>query len=170
MNKISTAYELAASQAKESNNPRITWINEKGITCHQQNIHYVEPPEVTERRLANEKAFREREHKRMFSGTQYKHVGEGWHSFVKPLEEFCVANGIGVAQIKEKFSQLRFYTQISQDNPYAWQINGWIEHAEEMSSMYCEVCGLQGYIDGKYWIKTYCKKHHDERNNSLSRY
>lgn len=165
MNKISTAYELAVKKAEEDNNPYIRRIDEKGVMNHRSNVNYIETPEVTERRLANEKAFREREQKRMFSGTQYENVDEGWHSFVKPLEEFCVANGIGILQIKEKFGQLRFYTESSQDNPYTWQITGWIEHAEEMSSMYCEKCGLQGYLDGKYWIKTYCKKHHDEKND-----
>ena len=62
---------------------------------------------------------------------------------------------IKVVQVKEKFGELRFYTDYSDDF-----IDGIIHFAEVLSNNICEVCGenihniSKGHYDG--WIKTIC--------------
>jgi len=59
-----------------------------------------------------------------------------------------------IGQIKEKYGTLRFYadhTTTAEDN--------YIEFAESMSGVTCEVCGNPGEIRRGSWIVTRCDEH-----------
>lgn len=62
-----------------------------------------------------------------------------------------------ITQIKEKFGGLRFYT-----NGVDTEFNSYISFAESMSLHTCEICGSPGTTSGDGWMKTLCKKHHDD--------
>lgn len=93
-------------------------------------------------------------------------VGGGWASLVDRCFAACVASGLPftVAQVKEKFGQLRFYVDFTFDRDtqdefmraeYALNM---ISAAEVESGRTCEVCGAPGSraYAGGYWVKTRC--------------
>lgn len=59
---------------------------------------------------------------------------------------------VKVAQVKEKFGGLRFYTYGGDD-----YVRGMIRFAESMSFVTCEVCGKAGKLGGKGWFRTLCE-------------
>lgn len=59
-----------------------------------------------------------------------------------------------ISQVKEKFGSLRFYCDSATDKVY-----NWIQFAEEMSCITCEVCGAPGTHRNTGWIRTLCDKH-----------
>ena len=62
-----------------------------------------------------------------------------------------------VAQVKEKFGTLRYYTSGSND-----KIRQLIHDAEERSAETCEVCGKPGKLITGGWLKTLCTKHNEK--------
>lgn len=65
-------------------------------------------------------------------------------------------------QVKEKFGTLRIYHRGG--DAYT---DGILRMAEAMSGCTCEICGDVGYPSSSGWIKTLCKKHHEEREERL---
>lgn len=63
-----------------------------------------------------------------------------------------------VAQIKEKFGELRFYYDGGDD-----EISGMVRMAEEWASKTCEMCGKPGTLRHGGWMKTLCDEHEVER-------
>lgn len=70
-----------------------------------------------------------------------------------------------ILQIKEKFGDLRFYTQGGDD-----YVRGLITMAESMTEHTCEVCGNVGRKRGKGWIKVLCDEHAKDRDYLSDRY
>lgn len=59
-----------------------------------------------------------------------------------------------VTQVKEKYGTLRFYTSASTNEQRAY-----INFAESMSAVTCEVCGNKGKRSGYGWVATRCREH-----------
>lgn len=94
---------------------------------------------------------------------------DGWNSILEPIFNYIKKYNeshdekIEVLQVKEKFGELRFYT-----NFYTDELKNLIRQAEEESYSTCELCGTKTNV-GKTlgWITTCCKncakeiaKHH----------
>jgi ribosomal protein S27E len=60
-------------------------------------------------------------------------------------------------QVKEKYGTLRFYAANTTDIQ-----NAYIDFAESMSAVTCEVCGAKGKRSHYGWITTRCKEHQDD--------
>ena|SRR5574343_828261 len=85
----------------------------------------------------------------------YLCVGQGWHSLVKPLIDYCLAHNIPIHQIKEKFGGLRFYTGAAPD-----ELLDMISEAEKKSYTLCETCGKPGTLKKERgWLRTACEEH-----------
>lgn len=67
--------------------------------------------------------------------------GAGWKGLYEPLLQLCTTHGVEVAQVKEKFGGLRFYTTGAIDAGFQLLI----EAAEEYSYRTCEDCGEHGF-------------------------
>lgn len=61
---------------------------------------------------------------------------------------------VHVNQVKEKFGTLRFY--ISNNHPV---LDAYIDFAEDMSAVTCEVCGNPGSINDGGWLSVRCEDH-----------
>ena len=112
-------------------------------------------------------------------------VGEGWHPIVRKLcasiqhyidatesrREWIISKSdtykmeipesvpqVTVAQIKEKFGQLRFYYDGGDQ-----YISGLVAMAETWASGVCERCGDPGQLRRGGWMKVLCDKHEEER-------
>lgn len=57
-------------------------------------------------------------------------------------------------QVKEKYGTLRFYVSNGTDAHYAY-----IDFAERLSAVTCEVCGNRGRRNHYGWITTRCREH-----------
>jgi hypothetical protein len=81
--------------------------------------------------------------------------GDGWYNLIyKCLEELEKYN-IEIAQIKEKYGELRIY--VYEYNPEVEKI---IEKYSKLSTETCEICGQPGVmatING--WTQTLCDRH-----------
>ena len=90
--------------------------------------------------------------------TCYEHwgieCGDGWKHLYGPLIEMCEKEGVQIAQIKEKFGTLRFYT-----GPCPQHIQKAIDEAEKASETTCEVCGAPGTLSREGWWKVRCEEH-----------
>lgn len=80
-------------------------------------------------------------------------VGKGWHSLVDEAFDAVEAERAQVAQVKEKFGQLRIYLNSESEELYKK-----IYEIEERSSTICETCGAPGRIVNRGgWLRTICK-------------
>lgn len=61
---------------------------------------------------------------------------------------------VRVSQIKEKFGELRFYT-----DGHSGRQDGSVEFAEALSGRICEACGMPGSLRGRNWVVTLCDRH-----------
>lgn len=64
---------------------------------------------------------------------------------------------VRAVQVKEKFGTLRFYT-----NSVSPEIDAYINFAENMSAITCDVCGNKGKINEGGWLKVRCPEHEEE--------
>ena len=84
--------------------------------------------------------------------------GPGWNDIVLDLHNKLVKEypDYFIAQIKEKFATLRYYT-----GPLSELGWGYIREAEDLSAITCEECGRPGSLreDG-HWILTLCDWDH----------
>lgn len=90
--------------------------------------------------------------------------GNGWNTLIdmlcRHIQYYCDyrkdVEQVKVLQIKEKFGELRFYVQNSND-----YVDGFISCAELYSKHLCEECG--DYVEHSSmngsWISTLCSKH-----------
>lgn len=123
----------------------------------------------------------------MYANTYDIWVGPGWMPIVECLSraiqqhiktqhsriEYLITHGkekypelipepieqVTVAQVKEKFGELRFYYDGGDE-----YIAGMVEMAEQWAGHTCEECGKPGHLrDNLSWIKTLCDIHYAER-------
>lgn len=87
----------------------------------------------------------------------YKETLDGWSHIIDALQKTALENGFHIAQIKEKFGELRFYC----GGPYWFQ--DFIDACTEVSKHICEVCGKEGKTYNDYgWLRTRCESCHDK--------
>ncbi len=83
--------------------------------------------------------------------------GPGWNQLIADLMTKLIDKGWdrNIAQVKEKFGQLRFYV----DTKTAEQ-DELIRAAENKSAEICEICGEEGKLKGTHGLwQTRCKEH-----------
>ena len=83
--------------------------------------------------------------------------GNGWAHLYEPLIDRCIAEGVEILQIKEKFGGLRFYVSLCSK-----ELQDMIDAAELKSFSTCEVCGEKGEVRYRKWIRTLCDEHAEE--------
>jgi hypothetical protein len=89
----------------------------------------------------------------------YIECGEGWKELLEKAFEIIKDKDIQVAQIKEKFGTLRFYTE-----PHNYDIQTEIYKIEDESASVCESCGSRENVTREgSWIKTFCKSCREKR-------
>lgn len=92
--------------------------------------------------------------------------GDGWYNLIRDLclkiKKLDKKRIIKAVQVKEKFGELRFYT-----NYYIDKIDKEINKAEQKSLKICEKCGKFGKLRGKGWLVTLCDRCWEKRNNNL---
>ena len=99
-------------------------------------------------------------------------VGKGWWPIIESLcsniqhhidwkeKQGNLVSQVTVAQIKEKFGEIRFYYDGGNDI-----IAGMVSMAEAWAAYACEECGAPGTIRHGGWIKTLCDTHHNLRES-----
>jgi hypothetical protein len=93
-------------------------------------------------------------------------TGPGWNDIVLDLHNKLVreSSDYFIAQVKEKFATLRYYTGPMTDA--GWE---YIRNAEELSAVTCEECGRPGKIrDDSHWLVTLCDWDHRVRNININ--
>lgn len=107
--------------------------------------------------------FGKREKDQYFIGASF---GPGWNDIVFDLHNKLVKEHpeYFIAQIKEKFSGLRYYT-----GPMTEKGRGYIFEAEAISELTCEECGRPGEMrnDG-YWLVTLCEWDRNVRRMNIT--
>ena len=101
----------------------------------------------------------------------YKECPEGWWETVKKVEAVLLAEGVKVAQMKEKFGGLRVYW----DFPEEWHcleeesfqdkcdmIECLIDIAAWVCQSRCMVCGEKGTLRNENWLTVLCEGHYNE--------
>lgn len=90
-------------------------------------------------------------------------IEDGWADLVSELDDKISAldPGYTLAQVKEKYGSLRYYTLLIKSD-VADTIFSLIDEYEEKSLHVCEICGEEGSLKEKNkWFKTLCDKHYD---------
>jgi hypothetical protein len=85
-------------------------------------------------------------------------IGPGWNDIVLDLHNKLIKENPDyfIAQIKEKFATLRYYTGPMTDA--GWE---YVREAEGLSSVTCEKCGRPGEYRGDFsWVVTLCDYDH----------
>lgn len=86
--------------------------------------------------------------------SHYLECGTGWAKLYEPLIACCEAEGVTVAQVKEKFGGLRFYVDGG-----SYELHAAISKAERDSHYICEDCGEPGVMRKGSWLRTLCDAH-----------
>lgn len=88
-------------------------------------------------------------------------IGEGWKPLVIQLDKRLaeIDPDYTIAQIKEKFGGLRFYTDKVNAGERTEEFKNLIREAEKVSYTICETCGEPGEITQGPWVQTLCKEH-----------
>lgn len=91
---------------------------------------------------------------------QYLFIQAGWEDILHELfAKLSVYDNVIICQVKEKFGQLRIYT----NEPKELQdtVRALIQEAEEKSSKVCQYCGQPGTIIGcdDGWLRALCSTH-----------
>ena len=113
-------------------------------------------------------------------------AGSGWYELIRKLcrelMEACApagrANDLVVAQVKEKYGELRFYFHLEggtvEENALLnHRLYDIIERYEETSKQVCELCGAPGelrelkLVSGMVWYQTLCDEHYASRQERL---
>lgn len=113
----------------------------------------------------------------LFKNTFDFSCGPGWWPHLQvAFQELAALNAqypgfhVGIAQIKEKFGDLRFYTHTVSlmegdtvpDELYE-AISAVVRKAESACVRRCEICGAAGEHTNSNWIKTLCPEHDELR-------
>ena len=83
-------------------------------------------------------------------------VGLGWFPIIEKITKEISDLGndeIKAVQIKEKFGELRYYTNYTTD-----EVESIIEFGELRAAVTCEVCGRSGSLRGEHWYQTLCDR------------
>lgn len=94
-------------------------------------------------------------------------ISEGWYPLVIDLIKELNAHGWDkkVSCIKEKYAELKFYT----NHKYGDEISNIIEKYGEKSEYICETCGERGKIRyNSSWQYVACKKHYLEKRGKIT--
>ena len=101
----------------------------------------------------------------------------GWYIIIwqilARLRQFCPTAKIRVAQVKEKFGDLRFYYDIldwGEDGPgsqgrFDTLIEDIVDYGEHLTRHMCEFCGIPAKHRYDGWHMTLCDKHYEEWKN-----
>lgn len=85
---------------------------------------------------------------------------DGWFDIIynlcKEINELYKSKGrnindLNIEQVKEKYGELRFYV-----GNYIDGVMEIIDKYEALSCKTCEVCGKEGKLTGKRWVRTLC--------------
>lgn len=92
----------------------------------------------------------------------YLEIGGGWLPIVEPLIDFVIDNGGRVNQVKQKFSELRFYYDEPED--IEWEdFDKEVAEAERIAQQTCEMCGDLGFRTSYgYTVAILCERHTEE--------
>ena len=74
------------------------------------------------------------------------------------VEKFPDEDHPRASQVKEKFGGLRIYM-----SKYNDEISSIIDEIEDKSYSTCEICGKEGKLRSRAWLKTLCDNHDEER-------
>ena len=95
-------------------------------------------------------------------------INTGWQRIIESLSanidfyvKYSKVDYPKVAQIKEKFGELRFYYDGGDE-----RIHGMVRMAESWASNTCEICGKSGKLRHGGWMKTLCDEHEEIRQNA----
>jgi hypothetical protein len=108
-------------------------------------------------------------YKSLLIDLQYATCQDGWFNLIdrtlKVINDYDISENFGkesgevkITCIKEKFSQLRIYTNLSVDHPYFEFINGVTTLGNELSNFQCEICGSNKDMGklSKTWLRSVC--------------
>ena len=87
-------------------------------------------------------------------------VGKGWNKLIESCYNICLENDVEIWQIKEKFGGLRFYVGSAPNI-----VHEIIDQVEGESYNICELCGRDGKVGGKSWLKCLCSDCRKEHSN-----
>lgn len=112
-----------------------------------------------------------RRHPRLFEGSGYPTVGDGWRDLleralariVAAIEREGANSGVRIAQIKEKYGTIRIYWDGHKLSKKAIaEVNDAVDLAEARSACTCDECGAEGRLyDRGGWYLTRCEDHAD---------
>ena len=94
--------------------------------------------------------------------TSYEAYGvqceEGWKGLYQPLIDRCIAEGVTILQVKEKFGVLKIY--VAKDGGVPDDLASAIRDAVERSTSICEICGAPGELRTRPGrVQTLCLAH-----------
>lgn len=104
----------------------------------------------------------------LYDDSIFECVGPGWRTLLQELLgkiEPLVDDNFEIYQVKEKYGELRFYT-----NKISSDVEEIIEDYVERSRHTCEYCGAQGELRLTGWWKTLCDSCNDKRNHERESY
>jgi hypothetical protein len=82
-------------------------------------------------------------------------TGDGWKPLINLVVLAAKDEGVKIAQIKEKFGELRIYVGSNASQ----RLLNLINEAENLSSTICEYCGKPGHLrTNRSWLKTLCEE------------
>jgi hypothetical protein len=105
-------------------------------------------------------------HPELFRGTAHPEVDDGWADLIdRAVERIAEAAKAGrspvrIVQIKEKYGELRIYTDRVDDTATAAAVDEAIALATARSACTCEVCGAEGRLHERGDIFATACEHH----------
>jgi len=86
--------------------------------------------------------------------------GDGWYQLIDLLSKLIVSYSglVQLKQVKEKFGQLRVYTNLINVARDA-KVSGYLMMAEMLSATICDQCGLMGQQHRGAYVCTRCELH-----------
>lgn len=106
----------------------------------------------------------EKKYPTLFKMPCYIECGGGWYKILDELFEKISKNeNVILAQVKEKWGQLRIYIAHDSEFLEVWPIQEeeiffLVEAAEKKSLKVCEFCGKKGKPQNTSWVKVLCNK------------
>lgn len=100
-----------------------------------------------------------------YYGDEFGPVGKGWYPLVATAAKALDPVGGYFVQIKEKFGTLRLY--YSADDALPEGTGDVVRQMEDLSTSFCELCGMHGELRGGGWMLTLCDACHAERKRAV---
>jgi hypothetical protein len=91
-------------------------------------------------------------------------VPDGWWNLVGDIDAkmMFLDPEYVIAQVKEKFGELRFYFATDKEGLVAEIMRDVAHQGEARSRHICETCGKYGELRALGWMRTLCTKHYME--------